>query len=151
MTKYDSSLDTLLHIKRVAQLLNAAVRILTLRADNHDTSKLYPPEKELFDKYTPRLKDSEYGSEEYKLNLEGLKVALDHHYANNSHHPQHYENGVNGMNLFDLVEMLFDWKAATERHETGDIYKSIEINKERFQISEQICDIFINTAKKMGW
>ena len=80
-----------------------------------------------------------------------MKVALDHHYANNSHHPEHYENGVNGFDLFDLVEMLFDWKAATERHADGDIRKSIGINKERFGISEQLCYIFRNTADRMGW
>ena len=44
-------------------------------------------EKELFDKWTPILKTLEYGSEEYKDSLKNLKVALDHHYENNSHHP----------------------------------------------------------------
>jgi hypothetical protein len=47
--------------------------------------------------------------------------------------------------------MLFDWKAATERHADGDIRKSIEINKERFKISEQLCDIFRNTVNRMNW
>lgn len=91
------------------------------------------------------------GSEEYKEYLKELKVALDHHYQNNSHHPEHYENGVNGFDLFDLIEMFFDWKAAGERHADGNIYKSIEINKDRFKLSEQTVDIFINTAKRLGW
>jgi hypothetical protein len=149
--KYDSKADTLLHIKRVAQLLTEASSELIRRANVHDNSKLESPEKELFDEFTPKLKDCTYGSDEYKEYLKGLKVALDHHYANNSHHPEHYENGVNGFDLFDLIEMFFDWKAATERHADGNIMKSIEINKGRFEISEQLCDIMRNTAVRLGY
>lgn len=338
--KYDSKADTLLHIKRVAQLLTEASSELIRRANVHDNSKLESPEKELFDEYTPKLKDCTYGSDEYKEYLKGLKVALDHHYQNNSHHPEHtfskevwkdiegyegiyqvsdlgrvkrlestvvrkkqgnftkpeklmkphvtpkgylrlqlskegsiknkfvhslvaetfldkpsgdnlqvnhkdgnklnnkkgnlewltpsenqqhaYDNGlkepvvkyvvhceeldittfgtekmaneliglgyetssgaiwscingknnthlgltftsqnideykelnspINSMNLFDIVEMFFDWKAATERHADGNIMKSIEINKGRFELSEQLCDIMMNTAIRLGY
>ena len=55
------------------------------------------------------------------------------------------------MDLFDLFEMLLDWKAASERHNNGDIFKSIQINKERFKLSNQLCNIFKNTAKKLNW
>jgi hypothetical protein len=149
--KYDSQTDTLLHIKRVAQLLTEASSELIRRANVHDSSKLKSPEKELFDEFTPKLKGCTYGSDEYKEYLNELKVALDHHYQKNSHHPEHYENGVNGFDLFDLMEMFFDWKAAGERHADGNIYKSIEINKDRFKLSEQTVNIFTNTAKRLGW
>lgn len=148
---YDSSTDTLLHIKRVNELLIQAAQELLNRAANHDTSKLHSPEKELFDKYTPLLKDSVFGSDEYAGFLSSLSVALNHHYANNSHHPQHYENGINGMTLFDVVEMFFDWKAAGERQTTGNIYKSIDFNKDRFEMSDQLAAIFQNTAKFLGY
>lgn len=143
---YDSTADTLKHIKRVNTLLIKFSKVLIDRAIIHDNSKLESPEKELFDKYTPKLKETTYGSDEYKKYLNELQVALDHHYEENSHHPEHYENGVNGMDLFDLVEMFMDWKAASERHEDGDIFKSIEINKERFNLSDQLVEIFKNTA-----
>lgn len=149
--EYDSRIDTLIHIKRVSELLTRAACELINRANNHDSSKLAKPEKELFDKFTPKLKDSTYGSDEYKEFLRELSVALDHHYACNSHHPEHYDNGINGFDLFDLMEMFFDWKAAGERHADGNIYKSIEINKERFNLSDQIVDILNNTAKQLGW
>lgn len=149
--KYDSKVDTLLHIKRVGELLTNAASELIRRANVHDNSKMESPEKELFDEYTPKLKNSTYGSDEYKGFLKELKVALDHHYANNTHHPEHYENGVNGMDLFDLIEMFFDWKAAGERHTDGNIYKSIEINQKRFNIEGQLVDILNNTAKKLGY
>lgn len=149
--QYDSTADTLLHIKRVSQLLNEAAIILIKRGNNHDNSKLNKPEKAYFDKFTPLLKNLDYDSNVYKESLNELRVALDHHYANNSHHPQYYENGVNGFDLFDLVEMFMDWKAATERTKGGDIFKSIEINKERFNISDQIVNIFKNTATRLNW
>jgi hypothetical protein len=148
---YDSKVDTLLHIKRVAELMTQAATELIHRANVHDNSKLESPEKELFDEFTPKLKGCTYGSDEYKSYLSGLKVALDHHYTNNTHHPEHYPNGVNGFDLFDLMEMFFDWKAATERHSDGNIYNSIEINTHRFGLSPQLVDIFRNTAFRQGW
>src|SRR5690625_5155628 len=148
---YDSEKDTLRHIKRVAELLGNASIELIKRSQVHDNSKLEDPEKEYFDRLTPRLKDLTYGSDEYQVSLKELDIALDHHYENNSHHPEHHDNGVNGMDLFDLIEMFFDWKAATERHADGDIMKSIEINKDRFKISDQVSDILRNTVRNLGW
>lgn len=149
--QYDSQADTLLHIKRVSQLLNEAAIKLIERGNVHDNSKLQEPEKSEFDRLTPLLKTLTYGSDEYKVSLQELQVALKHHYENNSHHPEHYPNGVNDFDLFDLMEMFFDWKAATERTKDGDIYKSIDYNKVRFQLSDQVSNIFTNTAKRLNW
>lgn len=146
---YDSAKDTQDHIDLVSHYLQLAGNELYVRGKMHDASKLQSPEKEYFDKYTPRLATLQFGTEEYHQNIQDLKPALDHHYANNSHHPQHYENGVNGMNLFDLVEMFFDWKAAGQRGKNGDIRKSIEINAERFGISKQLRSILVNTVEFM--
>jgi hypothetical protein len=148
---YDSTNDTLKHIKRVNQLLLESSMELQRRAIIHDKSKLKSPEKELFDEFTPKLAGCTYGSDEYKEFLKGLKVGLDHHYAHNSHHPEHFENGMNGFDLFDLIEMFFDWKAATERHNDGNIYKSIEINQKRFGYPDMIASIFKNTADRLGY
>lgn len=152
---YDSSKDTLLHIRRVNELLHAVISDFAKRASAHDASKLESPEKELFDQYTSLLKSTTYGSSEYNKYLSELKVALDHHYKNNSHHPEHHPDGIYGMNLFDLMEMLIDWKAATERHADGDIEKSLDINTGRFGISHELYCILKNTMdymnKKKEW
>nr|DAW40918.1 MAG TPA: hypothetical protein [Caudoviricetes sp.] len=147
--QYDSTKDTLLHIKRVNELLLLFAKELMDRAICHDNSKLYDPEKPLFDKMTPLLKGLTYGSEEYKKSLAELKPALDHHYSHNSHHPEYYKDGINDCNLFDLVEMLCDWKAASERHADGNIFKSIQINKTRFAMAGQLAKIFENTVNKL--
>lgn len=151
MENYDSSADTLKHIKRVNELLLDASKELMTRAQVHDNSKLGENEKPLFDEETPKLAGLQYGTPEYYASLDKLAVALKHHYANNSHHPEHYEDGINGMNLFDIVEMFFDWKAATERNKDGNIYNSIAFNKNRFKMSDQLASIFLNTASYLNY
>jgi hypothetical protein len=148
---YDSTADTKDHIGRVGYYLGKCIDTLALRADLHDASKLESPEKDAFDALTPRLKGLTYGSDEYKACLREMKPALDHHYSVSSHHPEHYPNGINDMSLFDIVEMLMDWKAASERHADGDIWSSIEHNRERFGIEAQLGGILGNTAREMGW
>lgn len=145
---YDSKKDTQDHIKRVAGLLKSFGVELNKRGKVHDESKLDTPEKELFDEYTPLLQTLKYGSEEYKESLLKLKPALDHHYKNNTHHPEHFANGINGMSLFDVIEMYIDWIAASERTSEGNIFKSIEHNKTRFKMSDQLLSIFLNTANQ---
>lgn len=144
-TEYDSTAETLAHIKRVSDLMSMAASELLERARLHDQSKLHSPEKELFDEMTPKLANMKYGSDEYAECLRELKPARDHHYANNTHHPQYYEDGVDGMNLFDILEMFLDWKAATERTKDGDIGESIKFNAVRFGMSDQLCKIMENT------
>jgi hypothetical protein len=150
-TQYDSRPDTVSHISRVQDHLRAAIVNLSTRSVIHDASKLEEPEKSVFDYATPRLAGSTYGSDEYKSFLSDMKPALDHHYKNNSHHPEHYDNGIDGMSLFDLVEMLCDWKAAGERHKDGSIERSLSINRDRFKISDQLQRILENTARELGW
>lgn len=146
-TKEDCIKETKEHISQVRNFMMLFALELIKRAEMHDKSKLEDPELEIFTEYTPKLKDSTYGSDEYKSFLKEMQVALKHHYTNNSHHPEHYENGICGMDLADIVEMFCDWKAATLRHTDGDIIRSIELNKERFKYSDDIEQIFKNSVK----
>ena len=147
MKKYDSEEDTKEHIRRVRFYLVKCINEFSARSYNHDRDKIEDPvEKRLFDEYTPKLRECTYGSDEYKEFLKGLKEGLDIHYKNNRHHPEHFENGIKDMNLIDLLEMICDWKAASERHADGDVYKSLVINKERFGYSDELYNILKNTV-----
>jgi hypothetical protein len=143
--------STRAHIDQVAQFIGIVRLLLEERTQQHDASKLTRPEVEIFTTYTPKLAASTYGSDEYKQFLAEMKPALAHHYAHNRHHPEHFEDGVNDMTLIDVIEMVCDWKAATLRHQNGDIRKSIEINQERFGISPQLSRIILNTIEELGW
>lgn len=148
---YDSAADTKQHINVVRGKLAEVIGHLSVRAEQHDRTKLEEPEKATFDRVTPLLRDLTYGSDEYKASIAEMKPALDHHYAHNSHHPEHYPNGINGMSLLDVIEMYCDWKAATLRHADGDFGQSLEINRRRFGLSDQLAAIFENTRRELEW
>ncbi len=149
---YDNTPDTIAHIGAVQKCILVDIcDNLGDRAAAHDASKLEPPEKTAFDELTPKLRSLTYGSAEYKGAIAELGEALAHHYAANSHHPEHYANGIDGMSLLDVVEMFCDWKAASQRHADCDFAKSLEINRQRFAISDQLASIFENTRLELGW
>lgn len=149
--EYDSRPDTEKHIETVRGFMSDVIGDLAARSLIHDGSKLDEPEKSMYDEFTPKLRGMTYGSDEYKECLKAMGPALQHHYAVNTHHPEHFENGVNGMSLLDLIEMLADWKAAGMRHADGNIEQSLEINRKRFGMSDQLFEIFKNTVKELGW
>lgn len=72
----------------------------------------------------------------------GLKDLIDFLDNRQSEH----QSSINNMNLFDILEMLIDWVAATQRHSDGDIYKSLEINRDRFSIAPQLLKVMENTV-----
>ena len=174
---YDSKEDTLKHIRQVRDFVERLEIALSNRRCGHDYSKLNEPEKSVFDEFTPKLAESTYGSEGYKEYLKEMKLALDHHYSENKHHPEHFkkhvcngcfkefkimpdrcdicgysqfqeESDISQMTLIDLCEMIADWKAATLRHNNGDIMKSLEVNQERFKYSDELKQILSNTVKE---
>lgn len=135
------------HINLVRIYLRRAAVELLQRGEVHDLSKFSPEEVKAFTEFTPKLRGVTYGSEEYKGFLKAMSPALAHHYAENSHHPEHHQGGIDGMNLLDVLEMWIDWLASSKRHADGDILRSIEINQKRFGMSDQLAQIFRNTAR----
>lgn len=147
---YDSTEDTLAHIAKVQARLHECTNNLIVRAERHDKSKLMEPEKSGFDK-SPPIFSMHYMSEEYEAGRATLQEALQHHYAVNSHHPEHWPNGIAGMSVLDLLEMVCDWGASTERVKQGSMGESLEKNKRRFGIGDQLFAILENTVKELGW
>ena len=121
--KTDPDFKTLRHIETVRNFLNLCIKELLVRQEKHDQSKLESPEIEYYEKITEKLRGVTYNSPEYKKFLEEIKPALEHHYRENRHHPEHFKNGILDMNLIDLIEMLCDWKSSSLRHNDGNILK----------------------------
>jgi hypothetical protein len=150
---YDSRPETYEHIEKVRGYLLGAATNLLRRAHEHDLSKLREPELATFDEFTPKLKDLVYGSDEYRECLRQMKPALEHHYAHNPHHPEYHEAGIRGMSLLDLIEMLCDWYAASQRtrqEEGADFGRSIALNADRFGYDRELGAILANTARELG-
>lgn len=141
--------ETRKHIMMVERLMTQCGIILIAAGMDHDKSKLEPPEKENFDVYSEKLNGVTYGSDEYKQYLAEMEPALYHHYAANFHHPEHFHDGIEGMDLFYIIEMLMDWIAASKRHADGNILQSIEINQKRFGYDDSFKRLLINTAARV--
>lgn len=163
---YDSRPETLEHIGKVSENLRAVRENLLQRAEEHDQSKLVSPELEAFDKATPLLQHLEYGSDGYKQSLADLGPALEHHFSVSKHHPEHWPNGIRDMSLLDIIEMLCDWKAASERtrkptpaapgHAAAPAYdsdfgRSLVLNQQRFGFGDELLAILTNTARELGY
>ena len=147
MTVAECKVETIKHIEMVRKYIKVVTDALSNRAIKHDSTKLESPEIEIFAEYTPKLAGATYGSDEYNEFLKEMNVALQHHYACNRHHPEHFHKGIDDMTLVDIVEMLCDWKAASLRQNDGNLLKSIETNAQRFGYDDQLRRIFVNTAK----
>ena len=145
-----SQIDTLDHINKVRGNLESTVKNLRQRALDHDASKLEEPELSGYEGLSQALKGLTYGTPEHREAFAPYKEIIRHHYACNRHHPEHWHLGVTDMSLLDIIEMLCDWKAAHDRN-GGDFGHSIQVSASRFNISEQLHAILINTAKEMGW
>lgn len=140
--------ETLKHVNEVRENIRQMIIELDQRGQVHDASKFQEPERSIFAANTPKLGKTEYGTPEYQELLEEVKPAIEHHYSKNTHHPEHWPNGIDDMDLLDLVEALCDWSAATKRNKNGNIHKSIDHNKTRFAMTDQLAKIFTNTVNR---
>jgi hypothetical protein len=144
---YDCTEEVKEHIGLVQKWMNDFCYILKGRASVHDRSKLTnPDEKAMFDKWVPELKARTFGSPEYNEALEQMGEGLRMHYAANAHHPEHFPNGISGMTLYELVEMVCDWMAAAEKK---GVPVDMEYLQKRFDIAPQLRSIIENTFNEI--
>ena len=143
--RQNGRLATFRHIETVRNYINLFVRELLSRGEHHDQTKLENFEAKLFEEVSHELRGLTYGSPEYAESLKKLEPALKHHYANSRHHIPHFPNGIEGMMIIDVVEMLVDWKASSLRQNDGNILQTLKENQERYGICDQLMRIFENT------
>lgn len=156
-----AQIATYQHISRVRQFLGEFAIEMIKRGDRHDESKFDPIEmgpleemQKTIDAEGPALP----GSDEYKRRTSMLGPMIQHHRQNNSHHPEFYEfelggeymHGVNGMDLFDLVEMFFDWRAANIDRDAG-APMALAFSCDRYKITGPLRHILFNTAERLGF
>lgn len=143
--------DTREHIAKVQTRLGQILANLALRSARHDLSKTVEPERSGYAALQIDLREVQYGTEAYHEALAKAAPTISHHYAANDHHPEHYPNGIKGMSLLSLLEMLADWKAAGERTKEGSMRQSLDVNRRRFTPDDMLFGILENTARELGW
>ena len=132
------------HKKKVKDRMLFLAKEIIKRAEEHDNSKLKAPEINWLIEMDKEPK-VEYGTPEYFEKMKRWDKFFKHHYKNNSHHPDHYVQGVYGMTIVDLVEMMCDVVSYIEELHVCQTSKIIKEQKERFDIDEGIAQILINT------
>lgn len=123
------------HIMTVQGLLRRVARQLLNRADDHDLSKLGPDElggmieiDGIADRYG-------LNSPEYMVALLGKAIKL--HQSRHTHHPEYHPNGVEDMSIFDLIEMVCDWKTANKLRGHPEWEKSVDMLVKRLSLSPE--------------
>ena len=133
------------HIMTVQALLRRFARQLLNRADNHDLSKLTPDELGGMIEIDSIADKFGLNSPEYMAALSGTAIKL--HRSRYSHHPEYHLNGVEDMNIFDLVEMVCDWKVANQLRGHPEWKKSVGMMAERFSLSSEYA-LLVNLIAK---
>ena len=114
------------------------------RAIVHDLSKFEEDEFAGFEELDSDEVFKLYGTKEYK-DIINKNKGIELHYSRNSHHPEHYEdvakgfthfNGIDGMSFLDIVEMVIDWKSASETY-GNDFMESIDYSIDRFNADDK--------------
>jgi hypothetical protein len=146
--------DLAQHKGWVNKYIVKVVHLLRERADGHDDDKYKDPLKRIYSKNFDALCKTTFRSPEYNkiVGSEEFQEAFKIHTKNNRHHPQHFENGVEDMNLIDIIEMLCDWKAASDR--TGrkqSVKEGMELNYEKYHIDGIARKWIENTLEDLGW
>jgi hypothetical protein len=109
---------------------------LLYRAAVHDFSKYGIYESTRLARVINDLNNTVYGSDKYNNNLALLDEFRKHHYERNTHHPEYYEFGFRSMSVLDRIEMTADWLASSRRNKSGNISRSISLNRKRFSYSQ---------------
>ena len=134
------------HIQYVGMFIIRIIEELHVRLIKHDFSKLSRPEVKMFADAAERLQAAGGKTFAYRRASGEMGKALDVHYSNNRHHPEHHPNGIDDMTLVDLVEMLCDWKAVTLGGEI-DMEQFLEDAQKRFKLEPQTYNILANTIQ----
>ena len=135
------------HKDGVKTYLEIISMLLNTRALTHDNSKSSDEEYKYYKMANSVNRNDFKTYEEY---MDYIKPTLDkglkHHYENNRHHPEFFDNGIDDMTLIDIMEMIVDWCISIKQN-GKDLYKEIQYNFDKYNVSEQLKKIIINTYK----
>lgn len=135
------------HKESVKNRLLFLIAELKKRADVHDDSKLRSPEVNYLIEMDKEGK-VKYGSDAYFEKMKRWECFFNHHYKENTHHPDHYQLGVDDMNIADLCEYMIDVVSYFEDLHVADAINTIDAQQERFGLSDQLANVLKNTLVK---
>ena len=127
------------HRAQVRLNLHALMQEIERRALGHDLSKLSTKELNGFIRINRTAREHPYGSEEYRASMDAEKGeggCITLHFSKNSHHPEFHESNAS-MGFLDIIEMVMDWKAASDTYGNMTLRGSLPHHRERFNFSDE--------------
>ena len=137
------------HRYYVKFFITKIIEELSHRANVHDSSKYSNDETVGFVKAIPYT-NIKWGSTDIPNDIaNSLQDSLLIHHSRNDHHPEYFENGIEDMDLIQLLELACDWRAAMIRHKNFDIDETICVGQTRFKFCDSIARILQNTLERI--
>lgn len=135
------------HKKGVKNYLEIISMLLNSRALTHDNSKSSNEEYKYY-KMANSVNRNDFKTYEEYLDFikPTLNKGLKHHYENNRHHPEYFDNGIEDMTLIDVLEMIADWYISIKQN-GKELDNEIKYNFDKYNVSEQLRKIIMNTYK----
>lgn len=131
----------------VLQYLVPIIQELIKRAETHDNSKFSEEEFRGLLSVLDEVRAHPFGTPEYDEMRKKHEKLFYTHYKKNRHHPEFHPNGIEDMDLVDLLELVVDWKAASLRNENPSVENSIKIGAEKYNIPPILMKVLMNTAR----
>lgn len=127
-------------------------RDINTRARHHDQSSLNGSEFRIYEEHFDELQKYPMFDPRRDAVLKEMRVATMYHHNANDHHPEHFDDGINGMNLIQMIEFVADIMSQSEQNGI-DVYEMLPLLKDQYDISSQLYQVILNTVagiKRLG-
>lgn len=143
-----------MHQLHVNTLMKRVSNELRKRGSRHDNSKFSGLEASLGDMYHNEyakinvLTPSKADVDDY---VNKTQAATIEHYKLNDHHVEHFEHGLNDMDLIQIIELVCDSLAHLKErgHTDSECVREIERQFINYGASNDIIDVVKNTVKHL--
>ena len=136
----------------VQDKLSTVARELISRGRHHDNSTLGSPELEIYHRHFNEYRMYKFGDPRRDEVMNHMAEAIGHHFQYNDHHPEHFDNGINDMNLIQLMQFTAAIMSWSEQEQV-DIFELLPIIRDKCGMSDQVYQLIQNTIteiKRLG-
>ena len=136
----------------VQDKLSTVARELISRGRTHDNSALGSPEIEVYHRFFLEYQKYKIGDPRKDEVFTQMAEAIGHHFQYNDHHPEHFENGINDMDLIRLMQFTADIMSWSEQEQI-DIFEILPMIRDKCGMTDQVYNLICNTIteiKRLG-
>lgn len=148
MTKFDQMISV--HKRRILDQTEKVCNYLIEVAKVHDNDKVESGYVyDTYQEYFPKLKEIDYGTEEYVAYEKEYFKQAHYFHAQNRHHYYNPNNKLDDIDLFDLLEAIFDIRQSQIQYSDYEIEKIMTTFKTKGVLDLNLEELAFNTLKKL--